>query len=281
MGRLDGKVAVITGSTRGFGLAVARAYVREGARVVVSSRSSDAVSRAVAELGRDAAEGAVADVGEGWAAGALRDAALARFGRLDVWINNAALSGVYGPTALVPVDDTLAVLDTNIRGTYRGSVVAVRHFLAHGGGKLINVLGRGSDKPVANQNAYASSKAWSNAFTRALAKETRGSDVGVFALNPGLMLTDLVGSVRAVRGFEGRLKPFETVLRMWGDEPAVAAEEVVRLGSSATDGRTGLVVDLLGPRRLARGAWGELSRRLRGRPAAGLVLDVHTVEPES
>ena len=136
MGRLDGKVAVITGSTRGFGLAVARAYVREGARVVVSSRSSDAVSRAVAELGRDAAEGAVADVGEGWAAGALRDAALARFGRLDVWINNTALSGVYGPTALVPVDDTLAVLDTNIRGTYRGSVVAVRHFLAHGGGKL-------------------------------------------------------------------------------------------------------------------------------------------------
>lgn len=263
MARLDGKVAVVTGSTRGLGLAIATAFVREGARVVVSSRSPAAVDAAVATFGPDLVEGVAADVARREDHEALLAAAIERFGRLDVWVNNAGQSGIYGPTPAIPEDDFLRVLDTNVRGVYFGSVVASRYFLEQGPGKLINLLGRGERAPVPNQNAYASSKTWVRSFTRALARETRGRGIGVYAFNPGLMLTDLVGEVRAVRGFEARVKPLATVLRLWGEDPAVPAETVVELASSATDGKTGLTPSLLTPRRMLAGVARELGRRLR------------------
>jgi len=253
--------------------------VAEGARVVVSSRSEAAVQRVVAELG-SAAAGHAADVARAPDHAALRGLALERFGRLDVWVNNAGVSGAYGPTHALPEAEVLRVLDTNVRGVYLGSVAATRHFVAQGHGKLINVLGRGAREPVPFQNAYASSKAWVRSFTLALARETQSSGIGVFAFNPGLMLTDLVKRVRVVRGSEERLAPFETVLRMWADDPAVPAAAAVRLASSETDGRTALQVNVLGPARLARGALKELGRRIRRRPAPRIDIGVATIEPE-
>jgi NAD(P)-dependent dehydrogenase (short-subunit alcohol dehydrogenase family) len=279
MERLQGRTAVVTGSTRGLGLAIAKAFVREGARVVVSSRRAEAVDDAVATLGPDLVEGVVADVARKDAHEALLAAALERFGRLDVWVNNAGLSGIYGPTPAIPDEDFLRVLDTNVRGVYFGSTVASRHFLAHGGGKLINILGRGDRGPVANQNAYASSKTWVRSFTLALARETKGHDIGVFAFNPGLMLTDLVGEVRAVRGYEARLRPFTTILRLWAEAPAVPAEVVVELASAATDGKTGLARNMLTPRRMLSGVLRDLGRRLRREPAPDIELNVRSADP--
>ncbi len=279
MGRLDGRVAVVTGSTRGFGRATAAAFVREGARVVVSSRSRAAVDAAVAELGPEVSVGVVADVTRREDHEALARAALASFGRLDVWVNNAGVSGPYGPTPAVPDEDFLRVLDTNVRGVYLGSMVAVRHFLGQGSGKLINTLGRGDRGPVPNQNAYASSKAWVRSFTLALARETRGSGISVLAFNPGLMLTDMVGEVRAIRGYEDRMRPFATVLRLWGEDPDVPAGTVVELASSATDGKTGLAPSLLTPRRMLAGVVRELVRRLLQRPGREIEVRVSTTEP--
>ena len=279
MDRLQGRIAVVTGSTRGLGLAIARAFVREGAHVVVSSRSADAVDDAVAMLGPDLVEGVVADVARKEDHEALLASALERFGRLDVWVNNAGLSGIYGPTPAIPDDDFLRVLDTNVRGVYFGSTVASRHFLAHGGGKLINILGRGERGPVPNQNAYASSKTWVRSFTLALARETQGHGIGVFGFNPGLMLTDLVGEVRVVRGYEARMRPFATVLRLWGEDPAVPAEVVVELASGATDGKTGLTRSMLTPRRMLVGVLRDLGRRLRREPPSSITLSVETADP--
>jgi len=279
MDRLQGRIAVVTGSTRGLGFAIAKAFVREGAHVVVSSRRPEAVDDAVATLGPDLVEGVVADVTRKEAHEALLATALERFGRLDVWVNNAGLSGTYGPTPAIRDEDFLRVLDTNVRGVYFGSTVASRHFLTHGGGKLINILGRGERGPVANQNAYASSKTWVRSFTLALARETRGHDVGVFAFNPGLMLTDLVGEVRAVRGYEARLDPFVTILRLWAEDPAVPAEVVVGLASSATDGKTGIARNLLTPRRMLSGLLRDLGRRLRREPVPAIALHVESADP--
>ncbi len=279
MDRLHGRVAVVTGSTRGLGFAIARAFVREGAHVVVSSRTVKSVDDAVATLGPDLVEGVVADMAHKEDHEALLTTALERFGRLDVWVNNAGVSGIYGPTPAIPDDDFLRVLDTNVRGVYFGSMVASRHFLAHDGGKLINILGRGERGPVPNQNAYASSKTWVRSFTLALARETRGHGIGVFAFNPGLMLTDLVGEVRAVRGFEARMRPFSTVLRLWGEDPAVPAETVVDLASTATDGKTGLTRSMLTPRRMLAGVVRDLGRRLRREPPPAITLEVETADP--
>ena len=275
--RLSGKVAVVTGGTRGFGMAIARAFVREGAAVVVASRSAESVERAVAELrsagGR--AEGIAADVAEYDQVERVASLALDAFGRLDVWVNNAGHSAPYGPTADVPPADFLDATRTIVHGTYNGSQVALRHFLPLGSGKLINVLGWGDTRPVPYQNAYSSGKVWVRSFTAALAREYEASSVGIYAINPGMMRTDLLTSLRVVEGSEGRLKNMATIVGMWGSPPAGPAERVVWLASSETDGKTGLVVrEMSGPKMLVGTVREGARRLLRFRPSAKVEVTV-------
>ncbi|MFO0575472.1 MAG: SDR family oxidoreductase [Polyangia bacterium] len=277
--KLQGKVVVITGSTRGLGLAMAHAFAAQGARLVVSSRSADAVDEAVSALraaGGQAA-GHACDVAELGQVRALMDAARKTFGVPDVWINNAGLSAPYGPTVQVPPERFLKVLGTNVLGTYHGSLVALEQMVPRRRGKLINLLGRGDRRPVPKQNAYASSKAWIRSFTLALAAEHRGSGVGVYAFNPGLVDTDLVRQPEAIAGFESEMAPLRTVLRLWANPPAVPAARALWLASAATDGKTGLEVSVLGPAQLLLGVAAEGLRRLLRRPAAEPELHVRTV----
>jgi glucose 1-dehydrogenase len=279
MDNLKGKVAVITGGTRGFGLAVARAYAQEGAAVVVASRSPAAVEAAVDSLRAAGARasGCPCDVGDLAQAEALAASAVETFGPFHVWVNNAGIAGPYGPTAHVPPEPFARVLQTNIFGVYHGSLVAMRHFVPRGSGKLINVLGQGSQRPTPLQNAYASSKAWVRHFTLALAKEYQDSGVGVFTLHPGLMHTDLLYKIEAVSGYEARVKPLETVIRLWANPPDVPARKAVWLAGPATDGRTGLEVNVSTTGHLLRGAVREGWRRLTRRSAPPVELTVQTV----
>lgn len=268
MDALAGKVAVITGSSRGLGLAIAQAYAREGASVVVASRSPQGVSQAIAGLRESGfrADGMACDTGKLDDVAALADLALSRFGKLDIWVNNAGVGAPFGPTASISPDAFTAVVQTNILGVYHGSLVAMRHFSAAGSGKLINLLGRGADKPVPNQNAYSSSKAWVRWFSKSLAQEYKGSGVGVYMFNPGLVLTDMLTDVEAIEGYGEQMSGLNTVIRMWGNPPEVPAQKAVWLASSATDGKTGLEVNVLGPRLIVGGAVREMLRRVTGRP---------------
>lgn len=282
MGMLSGKVAVITGASRGLGLAIAKAYAREGAAVVLASRTQQSVDEAVAQLQAAGARagGLACDVGDLAQVEALADYALKRFGGLDIWVNNAALSAPYGPTALIPPATYEAAVRTNILGTYHGSRVALRHFVAAGRGKLINLLGKGSDGPTPLQNAYAPSKAWVASFTRALVKEYAGTGVGIFALQPGLMLTDLVMRPEVLAGYEQKMGPLATVLRLLGNPPEVPAEKALWLASPATDGKTGVEVHVLSK----GGAIGRFLRaglvKLVGGRIEPVKLDVRVIKPE-
>jgi len=264
MGVLDGKVAVITGGSRGLGLAMVRAFANAGAAVVLASRSADAVQRAVDELraAGGKAEGMPCDVAEREQVEALAALALQKFGRLDVWVNNAGVAGPYGPTMAIDPAAFLRVIETNIIGVYNGSYTAMLHFLSQGRGKLINVLGRGYNEPVPFQNAYAASKAWIHSFTRALGRETRDSGVGVFALAPGMLVTDLLTDVEVISGYENRLSVMGTIIRMWARPPESSAAKAVWLASSATDGKTGQVVKMMTPGMMLSGALREGLRRL-------------------
>ncbi len=243
MSNLENKVAVITGGTRGLGLAMAKAFASEGAAVVVASRSQEAVDLAVNELQKAGAKssGISVDAGDLSQIEELASHAIHVFGKMDIWVNNAGVAGPYGPTVLFQPEDFEKIVQTNILGVYYGSRTAMRTFLNQGSGKLINLLGHGYRGPVAYQNAYSSSKAWVCSFTLALAKETKDSNVGVFAYNPGMVLTELLTKVDVIEGFEERLKVFPSVVRMLAKPPELPAKKAVWIASAATDGKTGKV----------------------------------------
>lgn len=285
MGVLDHKVAVITGSSRGLGLSIAQAYCREGAAVLITSRTPKAVEEAVKTLQGQGyrAAGQAGDVASLADVQALAERAICEFGAMDIWVNNAGLGAPYGQTLGVAPERFELVVRTNILGTYYGSRVALGQFVLRGSGKLINLLGRGADRPVPFQNAYASSKAWVRSFTRSLADEYKGNGVGIYAFNPGLVMTDMLSNIEAQQGFARKVSPIETITRMWANPPAVPAEKAVWLASAATDGKTGLEVSLLTPGLIVSGALMEGWRRLRRKPAPPSDMKIHEiplVEPE-
>lgn len=281
-GKLEGKVAVITGGSRGLGLGIARALAREGAAVVVASRSADSVRKAAESLSAEGvrAAGFACDVADLARVEALAEFAQSEFGGLDIWVNNAGLSAPYGPSASVPSASFRAVLDTNIIGTYNGSVVALRHMLPRRGGRIVNILGRGDSGALPFQSAYSSSKVWARNFTRALAKEYSNSGIGIHGLNPGLVLTDMIGEVTAVRGWEGGLEPFRIIAAIWAAEASVPAAELLRLVGVETEGRTGIMAKVLTPSYMLRRLAAAGLRLAFGKGLGGRPMSVRVVEGE-
>jgi len=210
---LRGKVAVITGGTRGIGLAIARSFAEQGAAVVLASRSQKAVDAAVELIQRQGgqAAGMAVDVAQYAQVQSLLRLALSQFGRLDIWVNNAGTAGPYGPTLDLCTRAFSEVVQTNILGVYHGSRAAMLHFVAQGSGKLINLLGHGYKGPVPWQNAYSASKAWVRSFTKALAEEYKDSGVGVFAALTAMaagLLQDNYALVMATAPLAGALIGF-------------------------------------------------------------------------
>jgi glucose 1-dehydrogenase len=279
--RLHGRNAVITGGSRGLGLAIARAYLREGASVVICSRSQRRVDLALEKLeesGLDAT-GIACDVSRLEDQKDLADYTIEKLGGFDIWVNNAAISAPYGPTVHIPPGEFIKAIKTDIFGVYYGSIVAMRHFLEKNHGKLINILGRGDKGPQSMQNAYSSSKSWVRSFTLALAEEYKNSGVGIFAFNPGMMDTDLLLDLQVIEGYEKRIQPLKTVMRLFSKPPEIPAQKAVWLASSDTDGKTGLVVRQMNTGNMLRGVLREGIRRLSGRKPRPIDIEIKSIPP--
>lgn len=275
-GRLEGRVAVVTGGTRGLGLAIARAYGRQGARaLVVGSRSQSSVDEAVESLRAEGfrAAGMAMDVSDQGDVEALRDLAVERYGTVDVWVNNAGHSAAYGPVNLIEPADFLSSTRTVVMGTYFGSLAALDVFTAQGSGHLVNLLGRGDKGPVPYQAAYTAAKSWVRSFTLSLAGEQRGSGIRVHAFNPGLVRTDLLGRPSAVKGYEGRLARLPRIAAMWGRDPDEAALPAVDLVCGATVEYQALTPAKVLSRTLSYGV-----ARLRRQTGDVAALEVRIVE---
>ena len=277
---LKDKVAVITGGSRGLGLAIAQTYARAGAKVVIASRTPHAVGLAVDSLRASGyqATGLACDVADMAQVEALAQHAIQTFGRMDIWVNNAGLSAPYGPTVHIPRRDFITVINTNIIGTYNGSIVAMRHFLAQKSGKLINLLGRGDKGSIALQNAYSSSKVWVRNFTKTLANEYRNSGVDIFGFNPGLVRTEMLSNVHAVVGYEEQMNPLRFVAMLWGNDADVPAEKALWLASPATDGKNGTMVTVLTKRMMLFRLIALPFRKLLNRSTELLPLNVTSVK---
>jgi glucose 1-dehydrogenase len=199
--KLAGKVVVITGSTRGIGRAMAEACAREGATVVVSSRTGAAVEATVADLAATGAAvtGITCDVSVDADLEALFTHAVETHGRIDVWVNNAGISlGMRRHVDTAP-EDMRRIVGINLIGTMVASRIVVPYFVQRGGGVLINVSGRGGrGDAAAFTAAYAATKAAIMVFTKSLAAEHRSDPVSILAFMPGMVDTDFYGEAMEV-----------------------------------------------------------------------------------
>lgn len=185
---------LITGSTRGIGLGLAREFLKRGCNVVVSGRSQASVDAALVALGGGAALfGVPCDVGDVAQVQALWDAGAAHFGRIDLWINNAGRGHPQKNSWELDQPTVQSVLDTNLLGAVNGCHVAVRGMRAQGGGHIYNMEGFGSSGSVRNGLAlYGTSKAALRYYSRALARELEGGSVKLSRISPGIVITDLL-----------------------------------------------------------------------------------------
>ena len=235
---LTGRVAVVTGGSRGIGRAIVQALAEAGADVVIASRKLDACEAAAAEVrastGR-AAEAVACHVGHWDDCDRLVAETLDRLGRLDVLVNNAGMSPLYESLDKVSeelYDKTLAV---NLKGPFRLAVLAATHMAAHGGGSIVNIGTAGSLVASVNELPYACAKAGLNALTVGLA-EAYAPDVRVNAILPGPFRTD-VTKAWPPEALDGRFVPLGRL-----GEPDEVAPLAVHLASAASSFTTGAVI---------------------------------------
>jgi|JFJP01.1.fsa_nt_gi NAD(P)-dependent dehydrogenase (short-subunit alcohol dehydrogenase family) len=231
MPQVKGKIVVITGSTRGFGFAIAESMLEAGATVAITGRSRGAVESALTSLQpKGRVSGFVVDVREEEQVYKLVDDVIAEFGRIDIWINNAGYSNAAGMMLDMNPQDALDMFMSNNFGVLQCTQAVMRYMLPRKQGLLVNIYGNGSFlRPASPTGLYGATKAWVTSFTRTLAKEFKGSGVQILGFSPGMMTTDMLTSPIVV-GERGRemLKNFGFVLRFLGQPAKYAADKLVK-----------------------------------------------------
>jgi 2-deoxy-D-gluconate 3-dehydrogenase len=242
---LAGKVALVTGGNGGIGLGMARGLARAGASLVIAARNAGKTATALAELKALGApcEAIAVDVADEAACRALPDAVKARFGRLDILINNAGIARGGRPQSL-GLADWNAVLQVNLTAALIASQASHPLMKAQGGGKIINIGSMYALFGAPNVPAYAASKGGLIQLTKSLAAAWARDNIQVNAILPGWIVTDMTEGARtAATGFSDAIVA-RTPAGRWG-EPSDFEGPAVFLASAASDFVTGtsLAVD--------------------------------------
>jgi NAD(P)-dependent dehydrogenase (short-subunit alcohol dehydrogenase family) len=198
---LAGKVAVVTGGSRGIGLAIAEGLLWQGASVTITGTSDEHLAIAQKSLqaaGSDRLLTQRANVRDHDQIVACLSTTASRFGGIDILVNNAGV-GVFRSVAEMSVDEWHDVIDTNLTGVFHCCHAVLPHLRARGGGWIINISSLASKNPFANAAAYCASKAALNAFSEALMQEVRYEGIRVAYVLPGSVNTGFggLGTTRA------------------------------------------------------------------------------------
>lgn len=251
---LRGRSAIITGASLGLGRAIAEAYVRAGASMLVTARGEDALRETVARLQSLRAESTqqvhamAADVAKAEDCAAVVERATRTFGEFSVLVNNA---GVYGPVGRV--DETswtewVEAVQINLFGTVLMCRAVLPHFRARGYGKIVNLSGGGATAPLPRFSAYAASKAAVVRITETLAEEFKAERIDVNAIAPGALNTRLLDQVLDAGPEKAGAQFHQQALKQrdsGGAPLEKGAALAVFLASAASDGITGRLLSAL------------------------------------
>ncbi len=244
MGMLDGKAAVVTGGAQGIGLAIASAFVHEGARVVIGDLDLDAAQAAARDLGdQDVAVAARCDVVRADDVQELIDAAVARFGAVDVMVNNAGITR--DATMRTMTEDQFdQVIAVHLKGCWNGTRLAGAHMRERGSGSIVNLSSVSGKVGLVGQTNYSAAKAGIVGLTKAAAKELARHGVRVNAIQPGLIRTAMTEAMPSGAWEE---KMGGIPLGRAG-EPAEVASVALFLAGDMSSYMTGSVLEVTGGR---------------------------------
>jgi len=242
---LSGKVAVITGGSRGLGLEMARAFAAAGAKVVIASRKQevcDAAAQEVADATGQICVGVAYHAGNWEYSDRLVATVYEKFGRVDVLVNNAGMSPLYD--SLTSVTEALydKVLDVNLRGPFRLSSLIGERMAEGEGGSIINVSSIAAVQPTPTELPYGMAKAGLNAFTLGLAR-AYAPKVRVNCIMPGPFLTD-ISKAWDMEAFEKRAQVAIPLQR--GGEPDEVVGAALYFASDASSYTTGAILKIDG-----------------------------------
>lgn len=244
---LSGKVALVTGGSRGLGREMVLAFAAHGADVVIASRKLDncqAVAREVEALGRQALP--VAYHAASWqGADDLAAAAYERFGKVDVLVNNAGMSPLYPSLDSITEDLYDKVMGVNLKGPFRLSTVVGTRMMEGDGGSIINVSSIASTKPSKGEAVYAAAKIGVNSLTMSFA-QAFGPKVRVNCIVPGAFMTD-ISKAWDLPTFERQAKAAFPLQR--GGQPNEIVGAALYFASAASSYTTGALL------RIDGGAW--------------------------
>lgn len=245
--KLNGKVALVTGGSRGIGKAVAAGLANEGARVMIAARNACEVGQVLDQMRSAGAEvsGLATDVADTTQVEHLVAETIACFGRIDVLVNAAGVQGPIGPVWKTDPAQWRTTLDINLFGTMLCCRSVVPHMIAAGGGKIINFGGGGATAPRVNFSAYAVSKAAVVRMTETLAEETRPFKIDVNAIAPGIVNTRMLDAI--VEAGSAAADERERIEALRQDPAGFVAIELparlaVFLASKESDGLSGKLI---------------------------------------
>ena len=237
MGRLDGKVAIVTGGASGIGKRTAEVFAEEGARVIIGDINSEGIGAVVAQLGHNQADGLVVDVREEDAVRKMVDQAFRRFGRLDIAFNNAGV-GHFSPIQSYELADWQRIMDITLTGVFLSIKHESARLIAQGqGGSIINVASLNAIQATEGFAAYCSAKAAVAMLTKVSALELGRHKIRVNAIGPGLIHTPATQGMMQIPGLEDAFVAEAPIGR--AGEPDDIAKLAVYLGSDDASLMTG------------------------------------------